>query len=179
MDQWGALTNATSVITRDDLSIRRKTLIVSSHSIQKKNEIPKILQLLFSIQKRIYRILRNEVNYTHSIPKSCSKCLRKQIKQIYKCVCTNKISHSLKLTTVFLRFEDWIRSSNIICRWWYKHMSESAKRQINGEYSELRITHSYYCEKLIWSKRKRRAILEYRIACEKRARRMNETENSA
>lgn len=29
MDTWGALTNATSVMTRDDLSIRRKTVIVS------------------------------------------------------------------------------------------------------------------------------------------------------
>lgn len=29
MDTWGALTNATSAITRDDLSIRRKTGIVS------------------------------------------------------------------------------------------------------------------------------------------------------
>lgn len=30
MDTWGALTNATSVITRDDLSIRRKTVMVGA-----------------------------------------------------------------------------------------------------------------------------------------------------
>lgn len=29
MDTWGALTNATSVMARDDLSIRRRTQIVS------------------------------------------------------------------------------------------------------------------------------------------------------
>lgn len=34
MDQWGALTTATSAFTRDDLSIRRKTVIVSKPKIK-------------------------------------------------------------------------------------------------------------------------------------------------
>lgn len=51
MDQWGALANATSVITRDDLSIRRKTGIVSNN--------------LFI---RLYYTMQSEDNkYTHQL----------------------------------------------------------------------------------------------------------------